>query len=258
LKLNCIYSIIQMWGIQNTYGIIAYNETPSGIIYNITQRRDTLAYIQFIKGCPDDKVQYYFERMTRQEKEKISIHKFEDLWNDLWNSSWKGSKKIFFDAKDTFERQYSSGIIQDAYAKTIHIEYSLEWGFPKGKKIYRNEPDVVSALREYREETGNKSYIEIVDMEPFICTYIGQTIKYYVAKSKYPYKANYYVKRYGCISRKCINDETNASTWLSFEECEKVLPEEIFKVVKDLDNRLKYQVKYVILQDVVDRERKST
>ena len=69
------------------------------------------------------------------------------------------------------------------FNNTIHWD-EPEWGFPKGRRNYK-EKDLECALREFEEETGiQKSSLTIIkNLNPFEEIFTGSNLKSYKHKS---------------------------------------------------------------------------
>lgn len=140
--------------------------------YLMVQRKDSLSYVEFIRGKYNIKSKSYimdmFSMMTNEEREGILQKSFETLWQAMWckniTDESKTFSKEFKDAQEKFELLKQGYFIKSG--DTVHffdICYILEntkskhneteWGFPKGRRNI-NEGDIACALREFREETG--------------------------------------------------------------------------------------------------------
>ena len=166
-----------------SYGILCYYIQNNNIKYLMIQRKDSLCYIEFMRGFYNiNNINYLctlFKYITISEKEKINNHDFDYLWNLLWknyNSSkfkkdYEISKIKFNKLKKGFE--INGIIINFKYLieKTKNDTYQeTEIEFPKGRRNI-NENNINAALREFEEESGlsrdkinlinNKSYEEV-------------------------------------------------------------------------------------------------
>jgi len=187
---NCQYPITSI-------GIIVYRKNINGVIeYLMIRRKDTIGYIEFIRGkyplCNKEYIKNIISEMTDTEKEKILNIEFNVLWSELWGSNvgiqYRGEER---NAREKFE------LLKNEISN-IHGKYSIkslikeintswkeqEWGFPKGRHNYQ-EKDLICALREFEEETGyNRSSIHIIqNLVPFEEIFTGSNYKSY--KHKY-------------------------------------------------------------------------
>jgi 8-oxo-dGTP pyrophosphatase MutT (NUDIX family) len=225
-----------------SYGLLVFFPDRNGkICYHIAQRRDTYAYIQFIRGkLAFDKLPKYFSLMTIPEKERLKSASFEDLWIDLHNSDEKMNSNLYFDAQQLFSKYKSSGLIQRLCDETPSAE-QLDWCIPKGRKKHPDEPGIICALREYREETNNNCWLDICDLDPLYdeLTIENHTYKslYFVAKTKY--LTNRRLNFGGSLRPNTLTNETNDAVWAPVEKCEKLLHPRLFQIVKKVDEMLK-------------------
>ena len=201
---NCNHPII-------SYGIICYklvfDEETNTLypVYVMVQRKDSLSYVEFIRGKYNIKNKTYimemFSLMTEEERQGLSTHSFEKLWQDLWCKNLcdenKNFSKEFKEANEKFEMLKKGYYIKNNEEMTFFdISYILEntsskyneteWGFPKGRRNI-NEGDISCALREFREETG----ISAKSIQ--FCTNIKPLDEIFSGSNKIRYKHVYYV-----------------------------------------------------------------
>jgi len=127
----------------------------------LIQRRDTLGYVEFMRGkyvvSNVDYVMSLFNQMTISELERLEAYDFETLWNALWNNQ---ISRQYRQEYETALAKYNS-LVAGMEGKTLtwFIEHANrewvtpEWGFPKGRRGNR-ESEISCALREFTEETG--------------------------------------------------------------------------------------------------------
>jgi len=127
----------------------------------LIQRRDTLGYVEFMRGkyvvSNVDYVMSLFNQMTISELERLEAYDFETLWNALWNNQ---ISRQYRQEYETALAKYNS-LVAGTEGKTLawFIEHANrewvtpEWGFPKGRRGNR-ESEISCALREFTEETG--------------------------------------------------------------------------------------------------------
>ena len=167
-----------------SYGILCYFvENDKNIKYLMIQRKDSLCYIEFMRGFYNlNNVSYLctlFKYITVSEKDRILNNDFDYLWQLLWkNYNSSKLKKDYQKSKDLFNK------LKEGYTiKNIKIDLNYlvektkddtfentEMEFPKGRRNL-NENNINTALREFEEESGlsrdkinlinNKSYEEI-------------------------------------------------------------------------------------------------
>lgn len=239
-----------------TYGLIVYYEDFSGrrdLTFHVSQRRDTISYIHFIRGSTlDDKLACCFNRMTTDEKYRILNHTFEELWFDLHSGRATTSSAQYETAQKRFAGLWSEGLLPKLINESTE-SISLDWGFPKGRKKHHQEPDLVCALREYREETHSTCYLEFLHHSPFIYETATQRIIYYVARSKFKPKPKYYTLEFGSLRRESISEETADLKWATFYEAKKLLSVPLFQVLEEVHKYLKETKRptFLVLQDVI-------
>lgn len=200
---NCKYPITSV-------GIIAYrnNNSNNKIEYLMIRRKDTIGYIEFIRGKYSlnnkEYIKNIISEMTIDEKKKITTLDFNELWDDVWGKhigiQYRGEE---LSAKNKFEllkkgitdnnlnnnnnsNFYSINTLINEIKneKKCHIWKEQEWGFPKGRHNYQ-EKDMACALREFEEETGYlKTNIKIIqNLVPVEEIFTGSNYKSY--KHKY-------------------------------------------------------------------------
>jgi ADP-ribose pyrophosphatase YjhB (NUDIX family) len=187
-----------------SYGIICFRSHPEtgSLEYLMIRRKNTLGYIDFLRGKYSLHNKYYIinmlKQMTETEKESLKTKKFDVLWKELWNETiqlgkYKNEENI---SRDKF-KHLTNGIGE--YSLFSLIEESMqyeqwteqEWGFPKGRRDYK-ETELECALREFSEETGYSStqLTMIENILPFEEIFIGSNYKsykhiYFLAKMDY-------------------------------------------------------------------------
>jgi 8-oxo-dGTP pyrophosphatase MutT (NUDIX family) len=155
------------------------NELNENIKILMIQRKHSLGYVEFIRGCYNEKkinnndtndnsfpsINHLIEQMNSVEICDILYKEFDDLWNKLWNSNsnkyyneYMVSRKKFYEIRKNFD------MIEFKKSK-----YGFnEWGFPKGRRN-QYETDLVCALREFEEETNiNEKDIMVFEKCNFI------------------------------------------------------------------------------------------
>lgn len=201
-----------------SYGIICYklfyDQHTNSIYprYLMVQRKDSLCYVEFIRGKYSLNNKAYimklFSNMTGKERSKIYSSSFDSLWNEMWcrgNSKDEHNTRNFNkeckESNEKFDRLKEGYAIKSEDGNTSYINMEMllnstepiysetEWGFPKGRRNI-NEDDVSCAIREFREETG----IAIKDIR------INKDIKpleeVFTGSNNIRYKHVYYIARY--------------------------------------------------------------
>ena len=176
-------------------------ETRNVLKYLMVQRRDTLGFVEFMRGKYNlENINYIYELfkiMTENERLNILTYEFDVLWENLWmNKNLKKFHSEYSNSKKKFNLLKKGIKITNIYIsfKIIHtnipiLYYEPEWGFPKGRRNVR-ESDLDCAKREFEEESGYKhdEYCINYDIAPLEELFSGtNNIRYkhiyYVGKS---------------------------------------------------------------------------
>ncbi len=207
-----------------SYGIILFTLINNVPHYLISQRRDTIEYVDFIRGhYSRNYIQSFFALMSIEERERIENHTFDELWNDLWINK---EHRIFRDAYQKARSRFESikNQIPQILAETTSIVVEPPWGFPKGKKNVR-ETEIDCAIREFEEETRmDASLIKVGNHPPYIENYKGSNRKdysthYYLAYTPIPIE----IKKIPTegIRTETVSEEILNLKWVTFEKaCE--------------------------------------
>jgi 8-oxo-dGTP pyrophosphatase MutT (NUDIX family) len=184
-----------------SYGILCYYvENNKDIKYLMIQRKDSLCYIEFMRGFYDINNIHYlcilFKYITITEKDRILNNDFDYLWNLLWKNYNKSKfKKDYEISKFKFNKLKEGFLIND---KLINFNYLInktkndtydktEMEFPKGRRNM-NENNINTALREFEEESGlSRNKISLINNKSYEEVYIAvNNIRYrhiyYIAK----------------------------------------------------------------------------
>ncbi len=161
-------------------------QVPTNIKFLMISRKNSLGYIEFIRGRykphMTDQTIYLFKQMKQSEIDKIrcSLNMtdgFEYLWNELWGDShdtmYMMREKI--DSRKKYEEMKETQINLENIVNTIKPDHDIdEWGFPKGRRN-RNETEKECAVREFKEESGyNDDDFRVIDeIQPISETFIG-------------------------------------------------------------------------------------
>ena len=193
-----------------SYGVICYKLVGSNPMFLMVQRKDSLSYVEFIRGKYNLENRTYIMKlagnMTELERIRIIENDFDTLWKSMWckgneEETNKNFTKEYAEASEKFAMLKSGYILKTEVGDmiTFNIDYmmknslsmydSTEWGFPKGRRNI-NEDDTSCALREFKEETGVpiKSIRLMTDVKPLEEVFSGS--------NKIRYKHVYYLSRY--------------------------------------------------------------
>jgi len=136
-----------------------YNEN-SNIKFLMIQRKNSLGYLEFIRGRYDEtnnqNINYIFEQMTENEINDILTKDFDCLWNDLWDVNNIKNKNHYKEYMTSRQKFYELKLNKSDIINNLKPKYLYnEWGFPKGRReLY--ESDIICAIREFEEETNIK------------------------------------------------------------------------------------------------------
>lgn len=139
-----------------TYSDLFVKRYPE-IKFLLIQRKDTMGYIDFIRGkYPDDEenkikmLKIYLCEMTIQERDYLLNKSFDELWDALWvNHDSKCYKKEYEQAKKKFNQIDILTLIKQTSSQWTFQEF----GLPKGRRNMK-ETNIACAEREFCEETG--------------------------------------------------------------------------------------------------------
>jgi 8-oxo-dGTP pyrophosphatase MutT (NUDIX family) len=136
-----------------SYGIIAMHQVLDSVKYLLICRRDSLSFIEFVRGKYSISEPTYLytllENMTEAEHAKIRSLPFETLWRSVWGSAADTHKTDFENSLRKYKMLDMAAELAAHPAKWIEPE----WGFPKGRRNV-NESDLAGAIREFKEETN--------------------------------------------------------------------------------------------------------
>lgn len=204
------------------------------IEFLLIQRKDSLSYVEFIRGkynqCDTEYIEKLLRGMTCAEQENILTKSFDELWNDIWGeSSANKSHKADY---DTSEKKYAS--IKNNIPELIQNNKSIwnepEWGFPKGRRN-PHETDLNCAVREFQEETGlrRNDFTIIQNTSPISETFIGSNQVHYCHKY-YIAICNKSVEAIMKLNNPHMIREIGAIKWCSLDEAiSKIRPDNVEK-----------------------------
>jgi len=221
---------------------IVRTPTAKVIEYLMIRRRDTLGFIDFMRGKYSVYDKSYIVnmivQMTVDEKQRILTQPFGNIWRDLWggepanlNVQYRNEEQI---SRDKFNTLRSGVLLKhDFYTLETLVQTTMqdlnnnnntsiweyaEWGFPKGRRNYQ-EKDYDCAVREFCEETGYtrsaNGLIPIQNIMPFEEIFMGSNYK--------SYKHKYYLTYmpYEESIRECAvqSSEVSCAEWKTYEDC---------------------------------------
>jgi 8-oxo-dGTP pyrophosphatase MutT (NUDIX family) len=261
IQNNYLFSsdeLIKLKKLKNKLDTIDMNNYDNLIEYLLIRRRNSLNYVEFIRGKYDinnvDYIQKSLNYITEYEKNMIKNNDFNMLWEDLWGENNNNSE--YFESFEKFNLLKNGIIIKK---NELNIKYSFhkilndtyfnfkepEWGFPKGRRNSR-EKNIDCAKREFQEETSIKDEeYNIINISPLEETYL--------ASNNLKYKHIYYI---GQIKNRDINIEIDNNNinqkieisdikWLKFKDSLNIIRDYNIEKKNILLN-LHYTIKYTL------------
>lgn len=234
-----------------SYGVILFvNTVNKGIKerkFLICQRRDTIQYVDFIRGRYSDRyLPNLVNFMTLDEKQRLLKYDFDVLWNDLWLNK---SHKIYTEYYERAKSKYNSikHLLHDYINNSNFTMSSSPWGFPKGKRN-KNESEFTCAIREFKEEVRLKINVLKVYNNVFTETFTGtdkniySTI-YYVCEAKnIVYPDNIYMINE--IRNITVSEEIAAVKWVTLDEAKKYLRYPRYDLLRRVNEMLRVSTDY--------------
>jgi 8-oxo-dGTP pyrophosphatase MutT (NUDIX family) len=207
-------------------GVIAFRRNNGIYEYLMIRRKQTLGYIDFIRGKYQlndrEFIINMFEQMTNFEKTSIIEVEFDELWKNIWGDEGYNNK---YKMEETTSK-YKFNVLK----RGLGLDYTLkdlvrdsqcewlepEWGFPKGRRNYQ-EKDYECAVREFCEETGyNKQMIEpIINAMPYDEIFTGSNYKSYKHKYFLMYMKPSETKETNSYQK----SEVSKMEWMSLDKC---------------------------------------
>jgi 8-oxo-dGTP pyrophosphatase MutT (NUDIX family) len=238
-------------------GIIVFKDSDEGASYLMIRRKDTLGFVEFIRGKYPIYNKAYLQRlideMTLDEKRRLQTQTFSELWSNVWgdylNAKYQNEETVscerFNLLKDGVKINGASCVVKlDELIENSSTRWTEpEWGFPKGRRNYQ-EKDIDCALREFSEETGYDASKLIVmqNIVPYEEIFMGSNVK--------TYKHKYYVAYFPlsqtaatvAANPKFQKTEVSKMAWFTFDECMRhIRPYNLEKIniLRNLNDALK-------------------
>jgi len=213
-------------------GIIAIRWNPSINQYDylMIRRKDTLGFLDFMRGKYNVNNRYYIQnmidQMTDDEKHRLLNQPFEQLWRNVWGnhgqtlSKYKQEEQVSKEKFHMLRDRTNMFTLKDLIDSSTTEWKEPEWGFPKGRRNYQ-ESDIDCGLREFVEETGYhipniKKYV-LENILPLEETFMGSNYKNY--KHKYFVAVFDYSDIMSLSLSKKENNEISAVEWKTYEQC---------------------------------------
>ena len=204
------------------------------------QRKDSLCYIDFVRGKYDIKNVHYIQTLinkcSNEEKQNILTKDFKELWCNLWLISDNFSETEDYLKSYTKFTSLKEGInIRD---KQINIDSLInksgagvtyetsEWEFPKGRRNI-NENDFDCAKREFKEETSyeDSDYDIITNVCPFLEEFVGE--------NRVKYKYIYYIGKLKNFMKIPIIDSENKEQITEIKNIKWFTKEQSLQIIRD-------------------------
>ena len=210
------------------------NNRDDSLHFLLIQRKDSISYVEFIRGKYNTQDNEYIckllRNMTQKEQYQILSMTFDELWNSVWgeNSKLKSHKTNY----DSSEKKYIQiiGIMPHLIKENSSKWTEPEWGFPKGRRN-PHESDINCAVREFQEETGLKRYdfTVIQNTSPISETFFGSNQVHYCHKY-YIAICNNTIDVEMNIDNPHMAREIGAIKWCSLDEAiSKIRPDNVEK-----------------------------
>ena len=211
------------------------NNGNDSIQFLLIQRKDSLSFVEFIRGKYNPYENEYLGRllrsMTQDEHTQILSKSFDELWHSVWgeSSSIKSHKNDY----ETSDKKFF--IIKDQIPELIKNNPTKwtepEWGFPKGRRN-PHESDLNCATREFQEETGLKrsDFTIIQNTYPISETFFGSNQVHYCHKY-YIAICNTFAEVEMNMDNPHMAREIGAIKWCSLDEAtSKIRPDNVEKL----------------------------
>ena len=161
----------------------------SNIEYLLIQRRDSLGYIDILRGKyklgDTDYIRQQIRGMTREERHKILTVPFDTLWEQMWGPPAEGANPYRQEKEQSKQKLelLRSGDLSALIESCEQVWATPEWGFPKGRRDI-HESEYMCALREMKEETGltEADVIPIKNLDTIRETFFGSNRVQYCHK----------------------------------------------------------------------------
>jgi 8-oxo-dGTP pyrophosphatase MutT (NUDIX family) len=212
-------------------GVIAFRVVDNEPQYLLIRRKDSLGFIDFMRGKYSVHNKYYIlnmlKQMTIDEKRILRLGDFDELWKHVWghgalSNQYKNEENV---SREKYNMLYDGIYVKNAFynlndlideSDRVSSWEETEWGFPKGRRNYQ-ESDFDCALREFSEETGYSSRVlkNVQNLVPYEEIFTGSNYK--------SYKHKYYLMYMRYADTLEMNNyqktEVSKMEWKSYDEC---------------------------------------
>jgi ADP-ribose pyrophosphatase YjhB (NUDIX family) len=201
-------------------GIILYtfDVKKKKLMYLMICRKHTIGLVELTRGrynINDSQYIHTLCKLLTPKEAKMCLEKdHTDLWKEVWRDKQLTSEYWKKEAKHAENKWNNCKEIMKTHILQTNFRYEYpEWGFPKGRRNYR-EKTIQTAMRELYEETHiSADTYTILNMEPVIEEYIS-----YDGKS---YKNIYYLARLNSWVNLNVHDNIEISRirLLTYDTC---------------------------------------
>lgn len=239
-----------------SYGIVLFttkkrDDNIEEILYHISQRRDSIAYAEFIKNnLKQEDIPKYIELMSQEERERCLEYYYKKDPQSLWDDLWVNHKTKIY--KNDMERCCYSFMenmkkYESLFLQLKDVNNTNPWGFSSKGRRNQHETEKECALREFQEETSiSCDCINIIDFYPFRENYIGydgnhyMTI-YYVAYIPYMPDMSNKIMKSSVRKSSFISEEISETKWLNYYSCLDYLDENKREILKEINNMILFK-----------------
>ena len=211
-------------------------EAPGSYEFLLIQRRDSLSFVEFIRGkytlANMPYIHQLFRAMTRGEHHRILTLTFQQLWESVWGSQSLSHKTDYDNSEARYNelRGADGRGIEQIIAENPSVWEEPEWGFPKGRRN-PHESDIRCALREFEEETNiRRTEVQLIsNIQPLTETFFGSNQVHYCHKYCIGICAPTVVAELN-TSNPHMTREIGAIQWLTLEQAlQKIRPDNVEK-----------------------------
>ena len=208
------------------------------------QRKDSLCYIEFIRGKYDTYnikyIQILIDKCTTEEKQNLLNYSYELLWQKLWLIDEKTvneqkNNQDYLKGYDKFKK-LSDGYFFNKTKEFINLDYFMkktktnypdtEWEFPKCRRN-NHESNYDCARREFTEETNylSSDYQLINNLLPFSEEFMGE--------NRVRYKYIYYIGYLTNIEKDVYIDPKNKDQFNELKNIKWLTKAESLNIIRD-------------------------
>lgn len=182
-----------MGGERISYGVSCVRRGATGFETLLVKNRFTYALNYIVHGRynanSDEEMIRLLSGTTVDEKHDILSLDYDRLWYRVWLGASRPTGSYC-----ASKRRFDTSFVLDGGVRLRSLiarsgSAQLLWELPKGKKKYKNEPDVRCAVREFGEETGllredYKLFANAVKKYSYIDGGVRYTNMYYFAYAR--------------------------------------------------------------------------